>query len=68
MINPHDANAMLHAQLLDVLLKVRPILTDDEMHCLCYGCGISTALFHPETSAQQAVRMARDLIEVELRA
>jgi len=61
-MNPYNANEELGAQVLDVLLKVRPYLTDDEMHALCYATGVQI-----ETSAQQILRKHREAQQAELR-
>ena len=67
MINPYDANAELGARLLEILIKVRPHVSNEEMHDLCYAIGVQIPVAPRETSAQQILRKHREAQQAELR-
>lgn len=69
MLNPRNANEELHARLSEILLglKLRADLTDDELHCLAYACGVQIPESRHETRLQRLQRMAREAEQTELR-
>jgi hypothetical protein len=66
MFDPANANEELGCRLHDIMLRIKfaNILTDDEMHILCFASGVSVDWIKP---TERELQRRRDIEQVNLR-